>query len=283
MMTWARRHRWLLARRFCQAAILALFAAGPLAGLWLVKGNLASSLTLGRLPLTDPLVLAQGLVAGHWPTAAALIGAAIVIGFYGLVGGRAYCAWVCPVNPLADLAVWARKRLGISDRALRLPRAARLGILAATLAVSAATGTIAWEIVNPVTLLHRGLIFALPASILAGAAVLLFDLGAGPHAWCCHLCPVGAAYGLIGRFSLFRFAASRRHACDNCGDCYRVCPEPHVLIAPLRGAAQGVGPVIRAADCTLCGACAEICPKDVFGLGVSRPSSAQSRKGECPP
>lgn len=282
MTTWIIRHRWLLARRLSQALVLALFAAGPWAGLWLVKGNLASSLTLGWLPLTDPLVLAQGLAAGHWPAVAALVGAAIVIGFYGLVGGRGYCAWVCPVNPLADFAVWARRKLGLSDRVVRLPRAARLGVLAIIIVVSAATGTIAWEFVNPVTLLQRGLIFALPGSILAGAAVLWFDILAGPHAWCGHLCPVGAAYGLIGRFSLFRFAATRRAACDNCGDCYRVCPEPHVLAAPLR-ATLGAGPVIRAGDCTLCGACAEICPKDVFALGVRRPSSAQPSKGECPP
>lgn len=277
------RHRWLLARRACQAGILALFAAGPWAGLWLVKGNLAFSLTLGWLPLTDPLVLAQGLAAGHWPIRAALAGAAIVVAFYGLVGGRGYCAWVCPVNPLADFAVWARRRLGVTDRVSRLPRSTRLGILVLALAVSAATGTIAWEWVNPVTLLQRGLVFALPGSILGGVAVMLFDLGAGPHAWCGHLCPVGAAYGLVGRFSLLRFAATRRAACDNCGDCYRVCPEPHVLAGPLRGAAHGVGPVIRGADCTLCGACAEICPKDVFGLGVPRLSSTQPSKGECPP
>ena len=95
---WWRTHRWLLLRRLSQASILALFLLGPLAGLWIVKGNLSSSLTLGVLPLTDPFVLAQALAARHWPTASALLGAAIVVVFYLLVGGRAYFAWRCPVN-----------------------------------------------------------------------------------------------------------------------------------------------------------------------------------------
>ncbi|MDH4133358.1 MAG: quinol dehydrogenase ferredoxin subunit NapH, partial [Gammaproteobacteria bacterium] len=62
---WFRAHRFLLARRASQAGILALFLLGPLAGVWIVKGNLNSSLTLGILPLTDPYVLLQSLIARH--------------------------------------------------------------------------------------------------------------------------------------------------------------------------------------------------------------------------
>ena len=36
-------------RRLSQLSILALFLVGPLAGVWVVKGNLASSLTLDVL------------------------------------------------------------------------------------------------------------------------------------------------------------------------------------------------------------------------------------------
>jgi polyferredoxin len=50
-----------------QLAILALFLLGPWLGVWVVKGNLSSSLTLGVLPLTDPFVLAQVLATRHWP------------------------------------------------------------------------------------------------------------------------------------------------------------------------------------------------------------------------
>ena len=73
-----RAHRYLLMRRATQLGVMALFLLGPLAGVWLVKGNLASSLTLGVLPLTDPFVLAQVLATRHMPEASALIGAGIV-------------------------------------------------------------------------------------------------------------------------------------------------------------------------------------------------------------
>ena len=45
---WFRASKWLLARRFSQLIILALFMLGPWFGIWLVKGNLNSSLVLGH-------------------------------------------------------------------------------------------------------------------------------------------------------------------------------------------------------------------------------------------
>ena len=74
---WFGSHKWLILRRISQLAILALFMLGPLAGLWFVKGNLAYSLTLSILPLTDPYVLLQSLLTGHIPEKLGLIGAAI--------------------------------------------------------------------------------------------------------------------------------------------------------------------------------------------------------------
>ena len=56
---WWKAHRFLILRRLSQLLILALFLAGPWFGTWIVKGNLASSLTLDTLPLSDPLVLLQ--------------------------------------------------------------------------------------------------------------------------------------------------------------------------------------------------------------------------------
>ena len=69
---WFRAHKWLLLRRLSQITILGLFLAGPLLGIWIVKGNIASSLTLDALPLTDPYVLIQSLVAGNLPAATAI-------------------------------------------------------------------------------------------------------------------------------------------------------------------------------------------------------------------
>lgn len=264
---WLLTHKWLLLRRLSQFGILALFLLGPLAGIWIVKGNLNASLTLGILPLTDPYVALQSLVAGHVAEAAGLIGIAIVLVLYLLVGGRAYCSWVCPINPVTDAAGWLRERWGIKGGA-HISRNTRHWILGMTLLGSALSGMVLWELVNPVSMLHRGLIFGLGAAWTVVVAVFLFDLFVLKRGWCGHLCPVGAAYSLLGRLSLARIAIIQREACNDCMDCFRVCPEPHVIRPALKGDATGATPVIMASDCTNCGRCIDVCSKDVFALGT---------------
>jgi ferredoxin-type protein NapH len=280
---WFAAHKWLLLRRLAQFGFLAAFLTGPLAHVWIAKGTLASSLTLGVLPLTDPLIALQGLLARHALSATVLIGAAIVLVAYALLGGRAYCSWVCPVNLVTDFAAWARDRLGLKQT-IALDRRLRTWLLAGVLVASAATGTIAWEFVNPVTMLHRGLV---TGSILGGSAllvtlaVLLFDFGIAANGWCGHLCPVGAFYGLLGRKSLVRVVAVRRDACNNCMECFAICPERQVIAPALRGADKGIGPVILSGDCTNCGRCIDVCSKNVFRFGTrSTPAATQVLQGE---
>ena len=243
---WWQAHHFLLLRRLSQLGILALFLLGPLAGLWIVKGNLASSLTLGVLPLTDPFVLAQVLATRHMPEASTLIGAAIVIAFYAAVGGRVFCSWVCPVNVVTDSAAWLRRRLRISTG--RAPRGGlRYALLGAVLLASALTGQAVWEAVNPVSLTQRALIFGGSLAWGAVAAVFVFDLAVAPRGWCGHVCPVGAAYALIGSKSLLRVSARHASRCNDCGDCYAVCPEPQIIVGPLKGKASA-GPTPGAGE-----------------------------------
>ena len=262
-----RANKWLLLRRFLQFGILALFLAGPLAGIWIVKGNLNYSHTLDFLPLTDPYVALQAAMTGHFPEKLGWLGVAIVVAFYLLVGGRAYCSWVCPVNPVTDAAGWLRDRLGIKGSA-HLSRNTRYWILGMTLAGSAATGVVLWELINPVSMLHRGLIFGLGAAWTVVVAVFLFDLFVMSRGWCGRLCPVGAFYSLLGRWSPVRVSAPQRSACNDCMDCFEVCPEPQVIRPALKGEEKGVGPVILAANCTNCGRCIDVCSKDVFAFGL---------------
>ena len=114
---WLAAHRYLILRRISQLAILGLFLLGPLAGIWIVKGNMASSLTLDVLPLSDPLVLLQVFAAVICPRRRPCMGGAIVLAFYLLVGGRVYCSWVCPVNIVTDTAEWLRRKLNIKNSA----------------------------------------------------------------------------------------------------------------------------------------------------------------------
>lgn len=260
---WLKSHQWLLLRRLSQFGILALFLLGPLAGLWIVKGNLSYSLTLGVLPLTDPFVALQSLVTGHVPEKMGWLGLALVCAFYLLFGGRLFCSWVCPVNLVTDAAGWLRDRLGLKGGA-HVSRSLRYWVLAMSLVVSALTGVVAWELVNPVSMLHRGLFFGIGAAWMIILIVFLFDLFVMPRGWCGHICPVGAFYSLLGRVSPLRVSADKRGACNDCMDCFEVCPEPQVIRPALKGEGKGVGPVILAANCTNCGRCIDVCAKDVF-------------------
>ena len=264
---WWLAHRWLLLRRASQLSILGLFLLGPWAGIWLIKGNLSSSLLLGSVPMTDPLLLTQMLLAGMaLPLSTVFTGAAIVLIFYLLVGGRVFCSWVCPMNMVTDAASWLRERLAIHPP-LALSRHARYWMLALTLLLSLVTGSLAFELVNPVSILHRGIIFGMGLGWMVVLGIFLFDLLLARRGWCGHLCPTGAFYGLVGRFSPLRVRADQRERCDDCLDCYVVCPEPQVLAPVLRNAAQGVPPVILSGDCTNCGRCIDICAEEVFAFG----------------
>ena len=277
---WLAAHKWLILRRVSQLGILAVFLAGPLLGLWIVKGNLNYSYTLGVLPLADPYVLLQSMLSGMLPEVLAIAGAGIVVVFYMLVGGRAYCAWVCPVNLVADGASLIRRHLGLRGGA-HLPRTTRYWMLAMTLTVTVLTGTLAWEMLNPVSMLHRGLIFGMGMGWVVIVAVFLFDLFVVERGWCGHVCPTGAFYSLIGRASMLRMHLPRRDACNNCMDCYAVCPE-YQVIKPALKAVDGAPPVILDAQCVNCGRCIDVCSKDVFAFGtrfgLSRNAGAQSQQ-----
>ena len=274
--------RFLVLRRISQLFFLALFISGPLFGIWIAKGTLAASMTFGVLPLTDPFVFLQSLAARHWPEATSALGAVIVLVGYLLLGGRSYCAWVCPVNPVTDLAAWLRRRLGITYTAKIRPEL-RLYLVGAVLAASALSGSIAWELINPVTALHRALVFGLWFGAGGTVAIFVFDLLVANNGWCGHLCPVGAFYGQIGKVALLRVAADDRAACNDCMDCFAVCPEPHVISPALKGERSGAGPVIMSGDCTLCGACIDVCSKRVFNLSLRARNGAPSTQSTTMP
>ncbi|MBT8438151.1 MAG: quinol dehydrogenase ferredoxin subunit NapH [Gammaproteobacteria bacterium] len=264
---WFKANRFLLLRRVSQVSLLALFLAGPWLGYWIVKGNMASSLTLDVLPLTDPLVFLQAILTGNPPVQAGIIGAAVVFIFYFLVGGRVYCSWVCPINIITDTANWLRRKLKLKG-GTTFSRQSRYWLLLAILILALLTGNIVWELVNPVSMVYRGLIFGMGMAWGIVIAIFLLDLLVAHNAWCGHLCPVGAFYSLIGKFSVLRISAVNRQACDDCLDCFAVCPESRVIKPALKGADQKIGPVILSGQCNNCARCIDVCAKDVFSFST---------------
>ncbi len=259
---WLKAHKWLLLRRVSQLSIIALFLLGPWFGIWIVKGNLNSSLILDSVPLSDPYILLQTIASGYLPETTALLGAAIVVTFYLLVGGRAYCAWVCPINVVTDLAMWVRNKLRIKS-SFSISRSSRYWILGMTLIVPALSGIIAWEYINPVSMVNRALIFGLGFTWAMILIIFLLDAFVSRRAWCSHLCPMGAFYSLLGRMSPLRVNAVALDRCNDCKECYAVCPEQKIITPVLEKQARKTSLIVDI-NCTRCGRCIDICGTEVF-------------------
>lgn len=254
--------RYIVLRRISQFGILLLFF-GSLHWGWevakdvpLLPGNLSGSEFAGLFPMTDPFAALQIFLAGHVLQTEAILGAAIVLGFYMLVGGRVFCAWACPVNPITDLAGWLRNKLGLSPSFI-LSRNIRYFVLAMTLILSVVSGVAAFEWVSPVGIAHREILFGAGFGIATLSSIFLFDLFILKHGWCGHLCPLGAFWSLVGRVAPQIRVRFDKTTCTHCGECAKVCPEPQVLNLKLldqRG-------FVFSGECSNCGRCTPLCPE----------------------
>lgn len=255
---WGWRH--LILRRGVQVGVMLAFFGTlhwgwQIAGAPLLRGNLSASELIGMVPLADPFAVLQQLVSGHLLETTVLVGAAIVVAAY-LVLGRVFCAWVCPMNLVTDLAAWLRARLGVPDL-FRLSRRTRYWIVALALVLSALAGVAAFEWVSPISMLHREIVYGVGLGLTAALGIFIFDLLILKHGWCGHLCPLGAFYGLLGSRAALRVRFDDA-SCSRCGECARVCPEPQVL--NLKQAAERG--LVASGACTNCGRCIPICPED---------------------
>lgn len=254
--------RYLVPRRLLQGAVLLLLAGGNLFGWRVLVGDLSHSRLLDTVPISDPFAVLQLLAAGGALGGNVLAGALITLALYGLLGGRMFCAWVCPLNVITDLA-----NRGAHARMIPAStsgRATRYWILALALALSALAGTAAFETVSPIGFLHRGIVFGMGFGWLAVLAVFLWDLAVQRNGFCGRLCPLGALYAQVGRFGLLRV----RHdhlACTDCMECIRVCPESQVLAQIGRSSGSILAPA-----CTNCGRCIEVCGDEALRFDLRR-------------
>lgn len=254
--------RYFVLRRLSQFGILLLFFGSAHWG-WqvakdvpLLTGNLSASEFVGLLPMADPFAALQIFLAGHVLQQEVIVGALIVLGFYLLVGGRVYCAWVCPVNLVTDLANWLRNRFGIQAQ-IYFSRNTRYFVLAASLVLSMLMGVAAFEWVSPIGMAHREIIFGVGLGFQALLAIFLFDLLILKHGWCGHLCPLGAFWSVVGRRTAQIRVRFDRTSCTHCGDCAKVCPEPQVLNLKRL---EEVG-YVYSGECSNCGRCTPVCPE----------------------
>ena len=258
-------YRYLFARRITQVGLLALYFGANAWGWNVIQGNLSSSLIFGVVPMSDPYAALQMLVAGAVLASDLLIGVGVATAFYFLIGGRAFCSWVCPINMVTDFASFVREKIGMNQlTGVKQPasRNLRYWILVLSLVVSAIMGVTAFEFISPISMVHRGLVFGVGFGWAAVVIIFLFDLFFLKNGWCGHVCPLGGFYSLLSKFSLIRVDHLEEN-CTLCMKCKVVCPENQVLYMIGKESL----PVVSG-ECTNCARCIEVCDDDALKFSI---------------
>ena len=278
--------RWTSARRVVQIAVALLFFAPLFAAGWSAAGlsfgspeepvatpsdfpwwgSLSSSNLIG-LNLLDPFAALQVAAAAKSVAFAGLAWTLPVLVAYGVVRGRAYCGWACPVNLLCEALDWVRGKLHIKVREHAVPRKAKAALAAGVLVLSAVCSVPAFELVNPISAVNKAVLFGSFAGVFTLAAIVVAELFWARRVWCRALCPLGGMYETLGCVGLVSVKINH-DACANCGACQRVCLcDSEILDEALSGAADRVA----AGDCMLCGKCVDACPHDALKIGFAVP------------
>ena len=264
MIDYLYRRRFLIARRFTQISLLFMYAGANIYGWEIARGNFSSSVLFNTIPLSDPFAVLQMFFAGAFISADILIGAFVVLAVYGIIGGRFFCSWVCPVNIITDTAAWIKKKLSFKtkEKQLTLSRSIRYWIIAVTFILSFLFSLSAFEMISPIGIAHRGIIFGFGFGWFFLLAIFLFDLFSQEHGWCGHICPLGGFNAIIGKYSLIK-VIHNQEKCLYSFACFNVCPENEIL--------RMVGKksvVITGAECVKCGRCIEVCNNDAFEVSI---------------
>jgi len=258
--------KYLILRRLTQFALLFLYFAGNYWGWKILQGDISTSMLFDKVPLSDPFALLQIFATGALVGTNVLIGALIIALFYGIIGGRAFCSWVCPVNLVTDAAAWLRRKLLIDkiERKLWISRNIRYYMIVIVLITSAITGLAAFEILSPITILNRNIIFGIGSGLGLIVAIFLFDLFVVKNGWCGHICPLGGVYSIIGKYSLFRVKHTSEN-CTLCMKCKEVCPESQVLHMIGKKSIN-----VNDIECTNCGRCIDVCDDDALEFSITK-------------
>lgn len=233
--------------------------------------------------------LQETLSAGWSVKYTNVIAPIVLLLIFGLIFGRSWCAWVCPVGLVQDIFTSVRKLFkagyyNLPEKFKTAAAIAKWSLLFALVFISVGItipnfflSAFQLDLFTPfcqicpsreIAPLFTGNFEKMWAydtmstltkvmSYLA-MGTFVFYLLTTPfirRMWC-RLCPMGAILGLLNRFSLLSLRKEGAR-CTKCGVCLRCCP---VQVKEVYE--EKVKERITPVDCTLCLRCVEMCPED---------------------
>ena len=165
----------------------------------------------------------------------------LVVLILAAIAGRSFCAHICPVGSLQELASDIPPKK-IDSAHTRRFEMIRFGVFIATVAAG-----LYFINLMEYTGIYDFFSLALTAGFFLFAALLLLSVLIYRPV-CRLLCPYGVLFSLAGHFSRNRLV--RTDACINCKKCERICP------------VHCAGKEASKRECYLCGRCTETCPVD---------------------
>ncbi len=237
----------------------------------MLEGTLNGSRFLG-FHLIDPFTTLELFLAKHYLHINIIIGVSTITLFYLLIGGRSYCAWVCPYGILSEIGEkWhntlVTKKI-IKDR--KFDYRIKYIFWAIFLILAFTSEYLIFETFSVVGILSRAIAYGWSLSLIWVLIVFAFEVLFSRRAWCSYICPIGTTYGIIGKASALRIEWNDN--CDHCMVCSDVCFENQVLeITKAKYDKQreeeGIThEYITGADCTLCGRCIDVCHEDALSF-----------------
>lgn len=201
--------------------------------------------------------------------------------------GRFFCNWVCPFGSLHHFTGYLANRKKTAAQQIKLNNyksasAVKYYILIIFLLIAAvpiAGKALLTGMLDPISLITRSFnLMLLPVAdkfsmerfyegawlifivFFTAVAMNLFI----PRFYCRFICPLGALFGIMGRFAIWRIGKRDESSCSHCNLCEANC----------QGGCSPAGKV-RISECLLCFNCRNECRDDVIGYQTTKSNAGE--------
>lgn len=231
----------------------------------------------------DPLVAIGTILTTHTLYKPLLW--ALVVVILTIVFGRFFCSWVCPFGSIHHFVGFLGNRRKKAAEKIRLNKYRKaqcvkyfiLTVFLFMAAFPSIAASLQTGLLDPISLVSRSFNLLVLPIVSRGSAAERFYEGAWlilviflaavllnlviPRFYCRFICPLGALFGIIGRFAIWRIGKNKSE-CINCKLCEQSC----------EGGCEPAGN-IRISECVLCFNCREDCKHGIISY-QTKPSLA---------